>query len=207
MALYHDVGKMKKPHYFVENQSGTNRHDNLLPSMSSRVIMAHVKDGIELAQAYKLGGPILEAIMTHHGTTTLQYFYNRAINQASKKGEVVEIEDYRYHGPKPYSREAGILMLADSVEAAARSLKNPSSAQIQSLIKRIIGHKISEGQLDECRLTLQDIGHIEEAFFRVLTLGFYHNRIEYPDQIKRKKERAERERGGSGKSDKPPLAA
>jgi cyclic-di-AMP phosphodiesterase PgpH len=206
MALYHDIGKMRKPHYFVENQSGTNRHDNLLPSMSSKVIMSHVKYGVELAQTHKLGGPILEAIMTHHGTSTLQYFYNRAINQAAKKGETVEIEDYRYHGPKPLSKEAGILMVADSVEAAARSLKNPSSAQVQSLIRRIIGGKIADGQLDECRLTLQDIGQIEEAFFRVLTLGFYHHRIEYPDQIKRRKERADRERGGSGKSDKPAVA-
>ncbi|MBF0358392.1 MAG: HDIG domain-containing protein [Magnetococcales bacterium] len=206
MALYHDIGKMKKPHYFVENQSGVNRHDNLLPSMSSKVIMSHVKNGVELAQAHKLGGPILEAIMTHHGTSTLQYFYNRALNQAAKKGEVVEIEDYRYHGPKPCSREAGILMVADSVEAAARSFKNPSSAQLQALIKRIISHKIAEGQLDECRLTLKDIGQMEDAFFRVLTLGFYHHRIEYPDQIKKRKEQEERERSGSGKSSKSAVA-
>ncbi|MBF0195395.1 MAG: HDIG domain-containing protein [Magnetococcales bacterium] len=206
MALYHDIGKMKQPHYFVENQSGNNRHDNLLPSMSSKVIMSHVKYGIELAQTHKLGGPILEAIMTHHGTSTLQYFYNRALNQAAKKGETVEIEDYRYHGPKPCSKEAGILMVADSVEAAARSLNNPSSAQVQSLIKRIVGHKIAEGQLDECRLTLKDIGQIEEAFFRVLTLGFYHHRIEYPDQIKKRKERAEREQKGNGKPEKSAVA-
>jgi cyclic-di-AMP phosphodiesterase PgpH len=206
MALYHDIGKMKQPHYFVENQSGNNRHDNLLPSMSSKVIMSHVKYGIELAQTHKLGGPILEAIMTHHGTSTLQYFYNRAINQAAKKGETVEIVDYRYHGPKPCSKEAGILMVADSVEAAARSLNNPSSAQVQSLIKRIVGHKIAEGQLDECRLTLRDIGQIEEAFFRVLTLGFYHHRIEYPDQIKKRKERAEREQKSAGRSDKSTVA-
>ncbi|MBF0381877.1 MAG: HDIG domain-containing protein [Magnetococcales bacterium] len=206
MALYHDIGKMKQPHYFVENQSGHNRHDNLAPSMSSKVIMSHVKYGVEMAQTHKLGGPILEAIMTHHGTSTLQYFYNRALNQAAKKGETVEIEDYRYHGPKPCSKEAGILMVADSVEAAARSLNNPSSAQVQSLIKRIISHKIAEGQLDECRLTLKDIGQIEEAFFRVLTLGFYHHRIEYPDQIKKRKERAEREQKGAGKPDKSTVA-
>ncbi|MBF0445559.1 MAG: HDIG domain-containing protein [Magnetococcales bacterium] len=207
MALYHDIGKMKQPHYFVENQSGHNRHDNLVPSMSSKIIMSHVKYGIELAQTHKLGGPILEAIMTHHGTSTLQYFYNRAINQAAKKGETVEIVDYCYHGPKPSSKEAGILMVADSVEAAARSLSNPSSAQVQSLIKRIVGHKIAEGQLDECRLTLKDIGQIEEAFFRVLTLGFYHHRIEYPDQIKKRKERAEREQKSAGKSEKSAVAA
>ncbi|MBF0455256.1 MAG: HDIG domain-containing protein [Magnetococcales bacterium] len=206
MALYHDIGKMTKPHYFVENQSGANRHDNLLPSMSSKVIMAHIKDGVDLAHTYKLGGPITEAIMTHHGTSTLQYFYNRALNQAAKKGETVEIEDYRYPGPKPYSKEAGILMVADSVEAAARSLKNPSSAQVQSLIRRIISSKIADGQLDECRLTLRDIGQIEEAFFRVLTLGFYHHRIEYPDQIKKRKELESRERGGIGKSSKSSLA-
>ncbi|MEO5364225.1 MAG: HD domain-containing protein [Magnetococcus sp. DMHC-8] len=182
MAMYHDVGKMNSPHYFIENQSGENRHDLLTPSMSTRVIMAHVKVGLELAKKYKLGGFIQEAIATHHGTSLLQYFYNRAINQANERHETVSPEEYRYPGPRPRSREAGILMLADSVEAASRTLKNPVPAQIQALVKRIVGAKIREGQLDECTLTLQELARIEGAFTRVLTLGFYHHRIEYPDQ-------------------------
>ncbi|WP_130469824.1 HD family phosphohydrolase [Candidatus Magnetaquicoccus inordinatus] len=182
MALYHDIGKMHSPHYFIENQSGENRHDQLTPSMSTKVIMAHVKVGLELARKYKLGGFIQEAIATHHGTSLLQYFYNRALNQANERHETISPEEYRYPGPRPRSREAGILMLADSVEAASRTLKNPVPAQIQALVKRIVGNKIREGQLDECTLTLREVARIEEAFTRVLTLGFYHHRIEYPDQ-------------------------
>lgn len=182
MALYHDIGKMHSPHYFVENQSGENRHDHLAPSMSTKVILTHVKGGQELARKYKLGGLIQEAIVSHHGTSLLQYFYNRAVNQAAKRFETVSEEEYRYPGPKPHSREAGILMLADSVEAAARSLKTPAPAQIQALVKRIVEAKIRDGQLDECSLTLQEMARIGEAFTRVLTLGFYHHRIEYPNQ-------------------------
>ena len=182
MALYHDIGKMNSPHYFVENQSDENRHDHLTPSMSMKVIVAHVKGGQELARKYKLGGLIKEAIASHHGTSLLQYFYNRAVNQAATRHETVQEEEYRYPGPKPRCREAGILMLADSVEAAARSMKSPVPAQIQALVRRIVDSRISDGQLDECTLTLQEMAHIEEAFTRVLTLGFYHHRIAYPNQ-------------------------
>ncbi|MEO5354006.1 MAG: HDIG domain-containing protein [Magnetococcus sp. XQGC-1] len=183
MALYHDIGKMNSPHYFIENQSGENRHDQLTPSMSTRVIMAHVKVGLELAKKYKLGSFIQEAIATHHGTSLLQYFYNRAIGQANERHESISPEEYRYPGPRPHSREASILMLADSVEAASRTLKSPVPAQIQALVKRIVGAKIREGQLDDSSLTLREVARIEEAFTRVLTLGFYHHRIEYPDQV------------------------
>ncbi|MBF0109986.1 MAG: HD domain-containing protein [Magnetococcales bacterium] len=199
MALYHDVGKMTKPHYFVENQTGENRHDNLLPSMSAKVIMAHVKDGQELAKNHKLGGPIIEAILSHHGTSLLQFFYNKAINQAAKRGEQINPEEFRYPGPKPMSREAGILMLADSVEAAARTLRTPSSSQIQALVRRIIASKVADDQLDACGLNLKEIALIEEAFIRVLTLGFYHHRIEYPDQMKQRREGNRREGNGSSK--------
>ncbi|MBF0161221.1 MAG: HDIG domain-containing protein [Magnetococcales bacterium] len=183
MALYHDIGKMNSPHYFIENQSGENRHDQLTPSMSTKVIMAHVKGGLELARRYKLGLFIQEAIVSHHGTSLLQYFYNRAVNQANERHEMVSPEEYRYPGPRPHSREAGILMLADSVEAASRTLKTPVPAQIQALVKRIISAKIRDGQLDDCALTLRELAVIEGAFTRVLTLGFYHHRIEYPDQV------------------------
>ncbi|MGN7611160.1 HD family phosphohydrolase [Magnetococcales bacterium HHB-1] len=187
MALYHDIGKMTKPNYFVENQSGANRHDQLSPSMSAKVIMSHIKDGVELAVQHKLGGPILDAITEHQGTGLLRYFYNKALRDSTKKGEMINEEDYRYPGPKPQSRESGILMVADSVEAASRLLKNPSPSQIQSLVRRIIDSKISDGQLDECNLTLRELAMIEEAFYRVLTLGFFHHRIEYPDQIRKRR--------------------
>ncbi|MBF0426731.1 MAG: HDIG domain-containing protein [Magnetococcales bacterium] len=185
MALYHDIGKLSKPHYFVENQSGENRHDNLSPSMSAKIIMAHVKDGVEMAREYQLGGPILEAITTHQGNSLLQFFYNKAVREANRRGEVVAESEYRYPGPKPQTRESGILMLADSVEAAARTLKNPSPSKIQSLVQRIVNNKIADNQLDECKLTLSEIATIEEAFCRVLILGFYHHRIAYPDPIKK----------------------
>lgn len=206
MALYHDIGKMTKPHYFVENQSGENRHDHLAPSMSVKVIQGHVKDGVDMVREYKLGAPILEAVTTHHGTSLLQFFHNRAINQAAKRGEQIADDDYRYPGPKPQSREAGILMLADSVEAAARTLKTPSPAQIQSLVSRIVAAKIKDGQLQECQLTLQEIARIEEAFTRVLTLGFYHRRIEYPDQPKQRTEGARHGGNSPGKSLLAPVA-
>ncbi|MEO5328932.1 MAG: HD domain-containing protein [Magnetococcus sp. THC-1_WYH] len=200
MALYHDIGKMTKPVYFVENQSGENRHDNLLPSMSAKVIMAHVKDGQELARKENLVGPIYEAISTHHGTSLIQYFYNKAVNQAAKRGEHINPEEFRYPGPKPQSKEAGILMLADSVEAAARTLRTPSSSQIQAIVKRIVASKIADDQLDACGLTLKEVALIEEAFIRVLTLGFYHHRIEYPDQNKARKEGVRREGNNSGRT-------
>ncbi|MBF0295170.1 MAG: HDIG domain-containing protein [Magnetococcales bacterium] len=205
MALYHDIGKMTKPHYFVENQSGENRHDHLSPSMSVKVIQGHVKDGVDLVRQYKLGGPIMEAVTTHHGTSLLQFFHNRAVNQAAKRGEQIAEADFRYPGPKPQSREGGILMLADSVEAAARTLKTPSPAQIQALVERIVAAKIRDGQLQECRLTLQEIARIEEAFTRVLTLGFYHRRIEYPDQVKKRAEGVRHAGNSSGKSLLSPL--
>nr|CRH04629.1 putative Metal dependent phosphohydrolase [Candidatus Magnetococcus massalia] len=181
MALYHDIGKMAKPQYFVENQSGANRHDQLSPSMSAKIIMSHIKSGIVMAREYKLGEPIEEAIRTHQGTSLLQFFYNKALNEAAKRGESVSEEDYRYPGPIPQTREAGILMLADSVEAATRSLKDPSPAQIQNMVRRIINNKIRDGQLDDCKLTVRELAVIEEAFLRVLTLGFYHRRIAYPE--------------------------
>ncbi|MBF0142052.1 MAG: HDIG domain-containing protein [Magnetococcales bacterium] len=187
MALYHDIGKMKNPQYFVENQSGHNRHDQLSPSMSAKVIMAHVKNGVDLARQYRLGDPVLEAIQSHHGNSLLQYFYNKAQQLATRRGEVVSEEEFRYHGILPRSREAGILMLADAVEAAARTLSNPSPAQIEAMVRRLVAARVADGQLDDCRLTMAEIAGVEEAFTRVLTLGFYHHRIEYPDQVKARK--------------------
>ena len=195
MALYHDIGKMQKPHYFVENQHAENRHENLSPTMSTKVIMAHVKDGVELAKKYKLGGPIMDGITQHQGTTLLQYFYNKAVKEAAKRGETVREEDFRYPGPKPQTKEAGILMLADSVEAAPRTLKNPSPAQVKSLVNRILRNKFEDGQLDACELTFREVGKIEEAFTRILILGVYHNRIEYPELEHR---RSDRQQNGSG---------
>lgn len=190
MALYHDIGKMVKPQYFVENQSGENRHDHLTPSLSVKVIQSHIKDGLELAREYKLGDPILEAISEHQGTSLLQFFYNKALNEAAKRpgGDAVVEAEFRYPGPRPQSPESGILMMADAVEAAARTLRNPSPAQIQALVRRLTRAKIEDGQLDECKLTLRQLAQVEEAFVRVLTLGFYHRRIEYPEQVRRQRE-------------------
>ncbi|MBF0428825.1 MAG: HDIG domain-containing protein [Magnetococcales bacterium] len=206
MALYHDIGKMTKPHYFVENQSGENRHDHLSPSMSVKVIQGHVKDGVDMVREHKLGSPIMEAVTTHHGTSLLQFFYNRALNSAEKRGEKIAEADFRYPGPKPQSKEGGILMLADSVEATARTLKSPSPAQIQNMVSRIVNAKIADGQLQECCLTLQEIARIEDAFTRVLTLGFYHRRIEYPDQIKKRLEGARHAGNSPGKPVISPVA-
>ncbi len=178
-CYYHDVGKLGKPDYFVENQRGDNPHDHLTPWMSALVVSNHVKNGLELARQYKLPEPIREAITSHHGTKLIRYFYSRAKEREEPdRGEVQETE-FRYPGPKPSSKEMGILLLADSVEAAARTLKNPSGGRIQGMIDQIIKNSLDDGQLDECDLTLKDLEKISAAFLWVLTSAFHH-RIDYP---------------------------
>lgn len=180
MALYHDIGKTVRPSYFAENQRGENIHDRLPAELSARIIFAHIKDGIDLARKHRLGRPILDAITQHQGTTLLRVFYYKALEEAKKSGAKVHERDYRYPGPRPQSREAGILLLADGVEAATRALKDPSPAEIRERIENIVTEKVAEGQLDECPLTLLDLSKIKSEFCRVLTLGVYHTRIEYP---------------------------
>ena len=181
-AYYHDIGKMKKPLYFVENQGrGENRHDKLSSSMSALIIKSHVKDGIELAKKHKLPKAIEDMIPQHHGTSRIQFFYDKARKEAEEAGEDPDSIDeslYCYPGPKPQTREAGILMLADGIEAAARTLSDPSHDRIQGLVQKLINKVFSSGQLNECELTLKDLHLIAKSFTRVLT-GIYHQRVAY----------------------------
>jgi putative nucleotidyltransferase with HDIG domain len=179
-AYYHDIGKMLKPEYFVENQVyGPNKHEGLSPNMSSLIIASHVKDGLALAKEFRLAPVIQEMIPQHHGTRVMTYFYHKAKGSAEgRNGEVVEA-DFRYPGPKPRSREAAIVMMADAVEAASRSLSDPTAAQIQGMIRRLNDAIVDDHQFDECDITLRDIRMVEESFFKTLT-GLYHRRLEYP---------------------------
>ncbi|MBZ5590351.1 MAG: HDIG domain-containing protein [Acidobacteriia bacterium] len=178
-CYYHDIGKLAKPEYFVENQRAENPHDNLTPWMSALVVSNHVKAGLELARQYKLPEAIRDAISTHHGTKLIRYFYSRAKEKEDPdKGEVQESE-FRYPGPKPRSKEMGILMLADAVEAASRTLQDATPGRIQSMIDQMIKNILEDGQLDDCELTLKDLEKIGAAFFWVLTNAFHH-RIDYP---------------------------
>jgi putative nucleotidyltransferase with HDIG domain len=183
-GYYHDIGKMRRPQFFVENATitqGENRHEKLSPSMSARIIQAHVKDGVELAERHKLALPILKGIAEHHGTSVIRYFYEKAKELADpEKGDMVAEHDYRYPGPKPQTREAGILMLADSVEAASRTLFDTSPARVQQLVQRIINNYFRDGQLDECSLTLRDLHAIAKTFIDTLS-AIRHERIDYPE--------------------------
>ncbi len=180
-ALYHDVGKIKRPYFFIENQfGGENPHDRISPSLSTLIILSHVKDGVELARQYRLPEVLVDFIRQHHGTDLIKYFYHRALAQAG--GEPVDEKAYRYPGPKPQSREQAILMLADSVEAATRSLSRPTSGRIEALVRKIIKERLHDGQLDESDLTLRDLERIAAAFVRVLS-GLFHQRVEYPERL------------------------
>ncbi|MBN95757.1 MAG: hypothetical protein CL928_17085 [Deltaproteobacteria bacterium] len=179
-AYFHDIGKMLKPQYYIENQrDDDNPHDRLTPSMSVLIITNHVKDGIELGRRYGLPQSIIDMIPQHHGTSRVEYFYNKAKGQEDPgKGEIGE-SDFRYPGPKPQTREAAIMMLADGVEAATRSLSNHSPGSIRSQVERIVNQVVRDGQLEECPLTLKDLHSVSETFIQVL-LGIHHHRIEYP---------------------------
>jgi putative nucleotidyltransferase with HDIG domain len=187
-SYFHDIGKIEKAEYFAENkQDPSQMHDKLAPSMSSLIITNHVKDGIELAERYKLGNAIKDIIEQHHGTGLVTYFYHQAIEKVqqagdkSQQGEQVSEESFRYPGPKPQTKESAIVMLADSCEAASRVLPNPTPQRLKELVRKIVNNKFIDRQLDECELTLKDITKISDCFARVLT-GIYHSRIEYPEQ-------------------------
>ena len=164
-AYYHDIGKIKKPLYFIENQGGRgNRHEKLAPSMSALILIAHVKDGVELAKQAKLGREIIAIIKQHHGTSLIMFFYGKAKERAEKKGDKsiqVKEEDFRYPGPRPQTKEAGLVMLADVIEAASKTLVDPTPARIQGMVQKIMNKIFSDGQLDECELTLKDLHAIE----------------------------------------------
>ncbi len=183
-GYYHDIGKILKPEYFVENQVGQqNRHARLKPRMSALIIQSHVKEGVELGREYRLPEAVLDFIPQHHGTGRISFFYDKALKQAARRPtkDVINEEDFRYPGPKPQTREAAIIMLADSVEASARALPEYSPQRIRQAIEAITEQRFVEGQLDECELTLRDLSKIKDAFYSIL-LGIYHPRIVYPEQ-------------------------
>ncbi len=180
-ALYHDIGKMKKPGYFIENQSGRNDHDKLKPRMSAMVIKAHVSDGVKMAEEHDLPETVINFIRTHHGTSLIKYFYDKALKHAGD--EEIREEDFRYDGPLPDTRETGILLLADGIEAASRSMKNPTYNKLESLINRMVEVHISEGQMNHCPLTFHQIDVIKKTFLNIL-MGVYHSRVEYPEEEK-----------------------
>jgi putative nucleotidyltransferase with HDIG domain len=182
-AYYHDIGKLEKPEYFSENMDKyASKHDSLNASMSKLVIMDHVKTGVELAKKSRLNDAIIDFICQHHGTSLVYYFYRRAL-ESTENQEGVEEEVYRYPGPKPQSKETAIVLLADSAEAACRSLEEPTAERISDMVRRIINNKFIDGQLDMCDLTLKDLEKIATTFIHILG-AFYHSRIEYPDQNK-----------------------
>ena len=181
-AYYHDVGKLKMPHYFIENRRGfDDAHRNLSPSMSSLIILSHVKEGVELAEKYRLGKKIYEIIRQHHGTSLVSYFYKRAKDMEDPDLSLTDEKDFRYAGPKPQTREAGIVMLADAVEAASRTLDDPTPKRIETHVQNIIEQIFLDGQLDECELTLKDLHAIQKSFITIL-MGIFHQRIEYPER-------------------------
>jgi putative nucleotidyltransferase with HDIG domain len=186
-AYYHDIGKLKRPYFFIENQvGGENPHEKLSPSLSTLIITSHVKDGLELAREYNLPACVQEIIEQHHGTSLVSYFYQRALE--SERPELVTENSFRYDSRKPQSKEAALVMLADSVEAAVRALQKPTPGRLEGLTRKIIKEKLHDGQLDECDLTLKDLDRIAEAFVRVLS-GIFHTRIEYPENVLSEMER------------------
>lgn len=188
-AYYHDIGKIRKPLYFVENIGAQeNRHDKLSPSMSALILMSHVKDGVDMARANKLGEALVDIIRQHHGTALIKFFYDKAKKQSGSGGQQVDECDYRYPGPKPQTREAALIMLADAVEAASRTLTDPTPARIQGMVQKIINNIFIDGQLDECELTLKDLHNIAKSFNRILS-GIFHHRIDYPEPVHKERDK------------------
>jgi len=177
-SYYHDIGKLQKPEYFIENQQiKRNLHDALSPTMSKMIIMNHIKEGLDLAKKYSLSPVLWDFIQQHHGNSLVYYFYRRALEGKEEDQEVTE-EGFRYPGPKPNTKETAIVLLADSVEAATRTLKEPSPAKIEEVVHKVINNKFIDGQLDECELTLKDIEKISNVFIKILS-GIYHSRVNY----------------------------
>jgi len=179
-AYYHDIGKIRRPFFFVENQYGDNPHDKTQPNLSYLIITAHVKEGVEIAKKHRLPQEIVDVIAQHHGTSLMTYFYSRA-KERDKDARIAE-HHFRYTGEKPCSREAALVMLADAVEAAARALKKPTHNRLEQLVKRIVKERLRDGQLDACALTLADLKTITQSYTQTLST-MYHSRIEYPETI------------------------
>jgi cyclic-di-AMP phosphodiesterase PgpH len=184
-AYFHDIGKMLKPAYFVENQSmlGGNRHESLVPAMSTLVIIAHVKDGAEMARQHHLPQPIIDFIEQHHGTTLVEYFYRQASRQSEENPDAAEVDEsnFRYPGPKPQSKEAAVMMLADAVESASRALSDPLPARIENLVEELAMKRLLDGQFDESGITLEELRIVQNSLIKSLT-AVYHGRVKYPDQ-------------------------
>lgn len=183
-AYFHDIGKMLKPGYFVENQTpGQNRHDALVPAMSTLVIIAHVKDGADLARQNRIPESIIDFIQQHHGTTLVEYFYRQANEKRSQDPDSAEVDEssFRYPGPKPQSKEAGVLMLADAVESASRALKEPTPSRIENVVEELAMKRLLDGQFDESGLTLEEVRKVGESLVKSLT-AVYHGRVKYPEQ-------------------------
>ncbi len=206
-AYYHDIGKLKKPQYFIENtKPGENRHEKLSPHMSALIVAAHVKDGVDLAGESKIPRVIYDMIPQHHGTRLISFFYDKAKASEDPTVQKVDPKDFRYPGPKPQTREAAILMLADVVEASVRALKEKSPTRIEQTVKKTIHDIFSETQLDECDLTLRDLDLIGTAFARTL-LGIYHARIEYAKEVENEREKQSQQKQAGGDQGESPKRA
>ncbi|MDU2489436.1 MAG: HDIG domain-containing protein [Clostridium celatum] len=180
-AYYHDAGKIKRPFFFGENQlGGVNPHDKISPGLSASIIISHVKDGLDLAKEYDIPSAISDMMIQHHGTTLVKYFYYNLKNNSNDPDSIKE-DDFRYPGPKPQSKEAAIIMMADSVEAAVRSIQDPTLDKIENMVNNIVKDKLNSDQLNECDLTFRDLETIKSCFLKVLK-GIYHHRIEYPKE-------------------------
>jgi putative nucleotidyltransferase with HDIG domain len=180
-AYYHDIGKLEHPNYFIENQiSRMNPHATLAPALSARILKRHVKDGVEIGREWNLPTEVLDMIGQHHGTTRIEYFYRKALDEAVANGTNVNESDFRYPGPCPRSKEAGILMLADSIEATVKSLEKPTPKRIEDIVDLTIRRKLEDGQFDQCELTMREIHETGEAIREAL-IGFIGPRIEYPE--------------------------
>jgi putative nucleotidyltransferase with HDIG domain len=187
-SYFHDIGKMLKPQYFIENQTGENRHDALEPALSTLIIIGHVKDGVALGEQYRLPRPIINFIQQHHGTTLVEYFYREALKQQESAGAPPRVEgvphplepSFRYPGPKPQSRENGVVMLADAVESASRALALPTPSSLRKLVHDILMKRLLDGQFEESGLTLTELHVVEESLCKGL-IALYHSRIKYPE--------------------------
>jgi putative nucleotidyltransferase with HDIG domain len=185
-SYYHDIGKTKRPSYFIENQTNIeNPHDRIDPNLSKSIITAHTRDGVEMLKEYKIPKAIRDIAEQHHGTSLLHYFYHKAKQQAEGSDKEVNEEDFRYPGPKAQFKEAAIVGIADSVEAAVRSLRNPTMEQIDSMVQKIIKSRLDDGQFNECDLTLKELDTIAKTLNETL-LGIFHSRIEYPGDLTQK---------------------
>lgn len=207
-SYYHDIGKIRRPHFFVENQNIENVHDQMNPTLSALVITSHIKDGVEIAREFKLPKIVADIIVQHHGTSLVQYFYNQMADEQDPSTALEQ--QFRYSGPKPKTKEAAIVMLADAVEAASRCISKPTPAKIELVVNRIISDKLRDGQLDECDLSFREVSQISDSFVRART-GMLHARIEYPEngstESRRPSANADTDTGLAANTGEPPPPA